>query len=139
MIMALDLGDARTGVAFSDPMELLPGRAYTVAEHNKERLLATLCQTIRQEGPRRVVVGLPTNMDRTEGPKAVAAREFADALARQSGASVELWDERMTSVMANRILSDAGKKRQKQRQRVDAVAATLILQSYLDSGRAKRS
>ena len=86
-----------------------------------------------------MVVGLPTTRDGTDGPTAVAAREFADALARQSGASVELWDERMTSVMANRILSDAGKKRQKQRQRVDAVAATLILQSYLDSGRAKRS
>lgn len=138
MIMALDLGDTRTGVALSDATEMLPGRAYSITEYSKDRLLLTLCETIRQEAPRLVVVGLPANMDGTEGPRAQSARAFAQRLQEAAQVPVELWDERMTSVMANRILSDAGKKRKKQRQRVDAVAATLILQGYLDSGRALR-
>lgn len=138
MIMALDLGDARTGIAFSDMTELLPGQAYSLTEYHKDVLLQRLCQVIAEQQPRRVVVGLPTNMDGSQGPRAQAALEFAQQLAQESGVEVDLWDERMTSVMANRILSDAGKQRKKQRQRVDAVAATLILQSYLDSGRASR-
>lgn len=138
MIMALDLGDARTGVAFSDATELLPGLAYSITEYRQERLLERLCQLIGEQKPRRVVVGLPSNMDGSQGPRAQAACQFAQALEQACGVETDLWDERMTSVMANRILSDAGKKRKKQRQRVDAVAATLILQSYLDSGRAGR-
>ena len=134
MIMALDLGDTRTGVAFSDALEFLAGRAYSITEYHKDRLLDTLCQTIAQEKPRLILVGLPTNMDGTEGPRAQSSREFAGLLAERCPVPVRLWDERMTSVMANRILSDAGKKRKKQRQQVDAVAASLILQSYLDSG-----
>ncbi len=138
MIMALDLGDARTGVAFSDAAELLAGQAYSITEHNKEKLLETLCQLAEERRPRRIVAGLPINMDGSEGPRAQGARAFAQALEDACGVEVDLWDERMTSVMANRILSDAGKKRGKQRRQVDAVAASLILQSYLDSGRAAR-
>lgn len=138
MILALDLGDARTGVAFSDATELLAGQAYSITEHHKEKLLERLCSLIGEQKPRRVVVGLPSNMDGSQGPRAQAARQFAQALEAACGVETELWDERMTSVMANRILSDAGKKRQKQRRQVDAVAASLILQSYLDSGRAGR-
>lgn len=138
MIMALDLGDARTGVAFSDATELLAGQAYSITEYNKEKLLQQLCRLAEEQNPRRIVVGLPSNMDGSQGPRAQSARQFAQQLEAACGIEVDLWDERMTSVMANRILSDAGKKRQKQRQRVDAVAASLILQSYLDSGRANR-
>ena len=134
MIMALDLGDARTGVAFSDVAELLAGQAYSITEYNKEKLLETLCRLAEERRPRRIVAGLPINMDGSEGPRAQAARAFAQAC----GVETDLWDERMTSVMANRILSQAGKKRGKQRRQVDAVAASLILQSYLDSGRAAR-
>ena len=129
MIMALDLGDARTGVAFSDAAELLAGQAYSITEHNKEKLLETLCQLAEERRPRRIVAGLPINMDGSEGPRAQGARAFAQALEDACGVEVDLWDERMTSVMANRILSDAGKKRGKQRRQVDAVAASLILQS----------
>ncbi len=134
MIMALDLGDARTGVAFSDVAELLAGQAYSITEYNKEKLLETLCRLAEERRPRRIVAGLPINMDGSEGPRAHAARAFEAAC----GVETDLWDERMTSVMANRILSQAGKKRGKQRRQVDAVAASLILQSYLDSGRAAR-
>ena len=123
MIMALDLGDTRTGVAFSDATELLAGRAYSITEYHKDRL---------------VLVGLPTNMDGTQGERAQSSQEFARRLGEKCQVPVKLWDERMTSVMANRILSDAGKKRKKQRQRVDAVAASLILQSYLDAGPSQK-
>ena len=84
------------------------------------------------EKPGRIVVGLPLNMNGTEGPKALECREYAARIAQATGVETLLWDERGTSVTANRILSDAGKKRGKQRARVDAVAAQIILQSYLD-------
>ena len=80
---------------------------------------------------------MPLNMNGTEGERAQKSRALADELRARTGADVVLWDERGTSVTANRILSDAGKKRGKQRARVDAVAASVILQSYLDSGAAR--
>lgn len=131
-ILAIDLGDARTGIAFSDPTGLIAGRARTICEYNRPRLLTSLCAEIAAEKPDRVVVGLPLNMNGTEGERASLSREFGEALAEATGVPVVYWDERGTSITANRILSDAGKKRGKQRARVDAVAATVILQSYLD-------
>ena len=97
MIMALDLGDARTGVAFSDAAELLAGQAYSITEHNKEKLLEILCQLAEERRPRRIVAGLPINMDGSEGPRAQGARAFAQALEDACGVEVDLWDERMTS------------------------------------------
>ena len=131
-IMGIDLGKARTGVCVSDLSGFLAGRSVTIAEHNRERLLQAICKEIEAEKPGRIVVGLALNMNGTEGPKALECREFAAQLREKSGLEVVLWDERGSSVTANRILSDAGKKRDKQRARVDAVAAQVILQSYLD-------
>ena len=105
---------------------------WPAAQHNRERLLAAVCKEIEAEKPGRIVVGLALNMNGTEGPKALECREFAAQLQEKCGLEVVLWDERGSSVTANRILSDAGKKRDKQRARVDAVAAQVILQSYLD-------
>lgn len=131
-IMAIDLGTARTGLAFSDLSGFLAGRSITVTEHARSRLLEAIGKEIAAERPGRIVVGLPLNMNGTEGPKALECREFAAQLQEACGLEVVLWDERGSSVTANRILSDAGKKRDKQRARVDAVAAQVILQSYLD-------
>ena len=131
-IMGIDLGKARTGVCVSDLSGFLAGRSITITEHNRERLLAAVCKEIEAEKPGRIVVGLALNMNGTEGPKALECREFAAQLQEKCGLEVVLWDERGSSVTANRILSDAGKKRDKQRARVDAVAAQVILQSYLD-------
>lgn len=131
-IMGIDLGKARTGVCVSDLSGFLAGRSVTIAEHNRERLLQAICKEIEAEKPGRIVVGLALNMNGTEGPKALECRAFAAQLQEKSGLEVVLWDERGSSVTANRILSDAGKKRDKQRARVDAVAAQVILQSYLD-------
>ena len=136
-IMAIDLGDVRTGVAYSDPTGLIAGRAFTMTQPSPSRLLDDLCDEIVREQPDRVVVGLPINMNGTEGERARKSRAFPGDLRARTGADILLWDERGTSVTANRILSDAGKKRGKQRARVDAVAASVILQSYLDSGAAR--
>ena len=135
--MAIDLGDVRTGVAYSDPTGLIAGRAFTITQPSPSRLLDDLCDEIVREQPDRVVVGLPINMNGTEGERARKSRAFAGDLRARTGADILLWDERGTSVTANRILSDAGKKRGKQRARVDVVAASVILQSYLDSGAAR--
>ena len=131
-IMGIDLGKARTGVCVSDLSGVLAGRSITIAEHNRQRLLEAVCRESQAEKPGRIVVGLALNMNGTEGPKALEGREFAAQLQQACGLEVVLWDERGSSVTANRILSDAGKKREKQRARVDAVAAQVILQSYLD-------
>ena len=131
-IMGIDLGQARTGVCVSDLSGFLAGRSITIAEHTRERRMEAVLKEIEAERPGRIVVGLPLNMNGTEGPKALECREFAAQLEERSGCRVVLWDERGSSVTANRILSDAGKKRGKQRARVDAVAAQIILQGYLD-------
>ena len=131
-VMAIDLGDVRTGVAFSDLTGFLAGHNFTVHEHGRQRLLDALCGHIATEKPGRIVVGLPRHMNGDEGDRALKAREFAAQLQQACGVETVLWDERGSSVTANRILSDAGKKRGKQRAKVDAVAASVILQSYLD-------
>ena len=131
-IMGIDLGQARTGVCVSDLSGFLAGRSITIAQHNRDKLLEEICREAAAEKPGRIVVGLPLNMNGTEGPKALECREDAARIAQATGVETLLWDERGTSVTANRILSDAGKKRGKQRARVDAVAAQIILQSYLD-------
>lgn len=131
-LMGIDLGQARTGVCVSDLSGFLAGRSITITEHARDRLLNAIQAEIDREQPAKIVVGLPLNMNGTEGPKALECREFAAQLQEKCGLPVILWDERGSSVTANRILSDAGKKRGRQRARVDAVAAQVILQSYLD-------
>ena len=132
-VMAIDLGDVRTGVAFSDLTGFLAGRCYTITPKGRTELIEKLCEAIREEKPGKVVLGLPLNMNGTEGPRAQKCRDFAVLLSEACGMPVELWDERSSTVTASHILSDAGKKRGKQRKQVDAVAASIILQSWLDA------
>ena len=132
-VMAIDLGDVRTGVALSDVTGFLAGRSVTITQRDHNKLLEELIGIIEAEKPGEIVLGLPINMDGSEGPRAEKSRVFGARLEQASGLPVKYMDERGTSVTANRILSDAGKKRGKQRARVDAVAAAIILQSYLDS------
>lgn len=132
-VMAIDLGDVRTGVALSDVTGFLAGRSVTITQRDHSKLLEELLGIIEAEKPGEIVLGLPINMDGSEGPRAEKSRVFGARLEQASGLPVKYMDERGTSVTANCILSDAGKKRGKQRARVDAVAAAIILQSYLDS------
>ena len=131
-IIGIDLGDHRTGVAYSDILCLMSTRSETISEYNREKLLSKLVDIINLEKPDKIVVGLPVNMNGTEGESAAKCRDFSEKLQALVNIPVVLWDERGTSKIANRILSDNGKKRGKQRARVDAVAAMVILQSYLD-------
>ena len=131
-VMAIDLGDVRTGIAFSDLTGMIAGRAFTVTEQNRGRLCSILCREIEKESPKRIVMGLPLNMNGSEGSRAAGVRAFAKILGEACHSDILFWDERQTSVTAGRILSDAGIKRDRQRKRVDAVAASVILQAYLD-------
>ena len=136
-VAAIDFGDVRTGLAFSDLTGFISGRAVTLTAPSLGGLIDRICAELKAERVQKVVVGLPLNMDGTEGERAHKARAFAARLEEACALPVVMWDERGTSVTANRILSDAGKKKGKQRARVDAVAASVILQSFLDSGGGK--
>ena len=130
-IMAIDYGDERIGLAVSDALGLLCGDAWTMNEWNMERA----SQRIAEEAARRevgtLVLGLPKNMDGSEGPRAEKSRAFAALLERDSGLPVVLWDERRSSIEAHAILHAVGKKEKLHRRTVDAVAAGLILEGYL--------
>ena len=132
-IIAVDYGDARTGVAVSDLTGTMAGETLTIQEWNAERLARRLAFFARERGAVRFVLGLPKNMDGTEGPRAEKARQFAALLENESGLPVTFWDERRSTVEAHAILHAAGKKEKKHRASVDAVAASLLLEGYLDS------
>ena len=130
-IMALDYGDARTGVAFSDPLGLMAGETLVLPSWNHEKLLGEVAALARSRGVEQVVLGLPRNMDGSEGPRAEKSRAFAAEL-EALGLAVAFVDERRTTVEAHGILSEAGKRGKKRRQRIDAVAAALILETWLN-------
>jgi putative Holliday junction resolvase len=132
-IMAIDYGDARIGLAVSDPTGTLCGSAWTLEEWNFERAAERVYSAAAERGVERFILGLPKNMDGTEGPRAEKSRSFKSLLEEKSGLEVVLWDERLSTVQAHSILHAVGKKEKKHRQNVDAVAASLILESYLDS------
>ncbi len=134
-IMAIDLGDARTGLAVSDMLGMLCGEAWTMEEWDMERASKRISEEARQRGVETLVLGLPKNMDGSEGPRAEKSRAFRELLLRDSGLPVVLWDERRSSVEAHAILHANGKKEKSHRRTVDAVAASLILEGYLGSGR----
>ncbi len=132
-IIAVDYGDARTGVAVSDLTGTMAGETLTINEWNAERLAQRLAFFARERSCDRFVLGLPKNMDGTEGPRAEKARRFAEMLEAESGLPVVLWDERRSTIEAHAILHAAGKKEKKHRASIDAVAASLLLEGYLDS------
>ena len=131
--MAIDYGDRRIGLAVSDLLGLLAGEAWTMEEWDMERAARRIAEEARARDVGTLVLGLPKNMDGTEGPRAEKSRAFAALLERESGLPVVLWDERRSSVEAHAILHAAGKKEKKHRASVDAVAASLLLEGYLDS------
>jgi putative Holliday junction resolvase len=132
-IMGIDYGDARIGLAVSDPIGILAGEAWTMEEWNMERAAARIADEAAKRSVERFVLGLPKNMDGTEGPRAEKSREFKSLLEAQTGLEVVLWDERRSSIEAHAILHAGGKKEKDHRKTVDAVAASLILEGYLGS------
>ena len=136
-IMAIDYGDARTGVAVSDPTGLLAGYTAVIQSRKPEVVAAEVARLVREQGVEELVMGFPRNMDGTEGPRAELYRTFAGRVEEATGLKPVLWDERRTTVDAHRILFDAGKNGKKRKKTVDAVAASLILEGYLEFRRMR--
>lgn len=134
-ILAVDLGLARTGLAVSDPLEQLASPVGTVEERNPDRLLDRVTEAACEQRAETIVVGHPRNMDGSRGEAARRAEEFARLLEDQTGLPVVLWDERMTTMSAIGYLNETNTRGKKRKAVVDTVAATIILQDYLDSRR----
>lgn len=130
-IMAIDYGDAHTGVALSDPTGLLTGTALVIDSRKADTVLAELARLARENGVTEVVMGFPRNMDGTEGPRAEKCRRVAALLQTVCGVPVCLWDERRTTVTAAGILADNNVYGDKRRRQLDAVAAQVILEGFL--------
>lgn len=132
-IMAIDYGDQRIGLAVSDERAILVGDAWTMKEWNMERAVKRIGKLVTERNIDKLVLGLPKNMDGTEGPRAAISREFAELLRQETGLEVVLWDERRSSIEAHAILHANGRKEKDHRKNVDAVAASLMLEGYLGS------
>ncbi len=130
-VMALDYGDARTGVAISDAAGILTGYTTVIREWNMEAAAEQAAGIAREHQAERLVVGFPRNMDGSEGARADRYRTFAALLQEKTGLKPVLWDERRTTIEAHAILHAGGKKMKQHRENVDAVAASLILEGYL--------
>ena len=137
-IMAVDLGKVRTGLAVSDSGAFLASPLCVLREPHPDRLLERVAEAARSQKAEEIVVGLPVNMDGSEGESARGARAFADALHEKTGLPVVLRDERGTTVSAHGYLNVTDTRGQKRKALVDAVAATIILQDYLDYRRNQR-
>ncbi len=136
-ILAVDLGLKRTGVAISDARERLASPIGTVEEWDLTHLAKRIAAIAAEQGAERLVVGHPRNMDGSRGESARRAEEFAETLAEMTGLPTELWDERMTTVSAIGYLNQTDVRGKKRKQVVDTVAATIILEDYLQSRRLR--
>lgn len=130
-IMAIDYGDAHTGIAISDPTGFLAGFTTTIDAYRPEIVVQRITELARQHGVEELVLGHPKNMDGTLGPRAEKAEAMAALLKEATGLPVVLWDERRTTIDAHQILMAGGKNAKKRKKAVDAVAASLILEGYL--------
>ena len=132
-IMAIDYGDARTGIALSDLLCSIVGSTTVVPSRNAEKAIIDIVKLAKDNMVGTIVVGLPRNMDGSEGPRAELCRAFAEKLGEATGLPIKMWDERRTTVEAHNILSEHNYHGKKRKNTVDAVAASLILEGYLNS------
>lgn len=130
-IMGIDYGDARTGIAISDLLCSIVGSSQVIPSRNTQKAIDDIVRIAKENAVGQIVVGLPKNMDGTEGPRAALCREFAALVENATGLPVVLWDERRTTVEAHNILSEHNYHGKKRKNTVDAVAASLILEGYL--------
>ncbi|MDD4237995.1 MAG: Holliday junction resolvase RuvX [Desulfotomaculaceae bacterium] len=139
-ILGLDLGDKRIGVAMSDPMGwTAQGLEVITSKGSIDADIAKIKEYVERYEVEKIIVGLPLNMDGSSGPRAEKARAFADRLGKKLKVAVEMTDERLTTVAAQKLLIEADLSRAKRRKVIDKMAAALILQSYLDKKGAKET
>ena len=131
--MAIDYGDARTGIAISDASASIVGDVRVIKETTLSSVASAISEEAKQRDVTTIVVGHPVNMNGSIGPRAEKSGQLAELIREKVNVSVVLWDERMTTMSASRILSDTGKYGKKRKNIIDAVAASLILESYLRS------
>lgn len=132
VILSVDYGDARTGLAVCDRLELLASPVAVFAEAYAPKLAGLIVAEAKKSGAQEIVLGLPRNMDGSEGFRAQKCREFAALLEETCGVPVKLWDERLTTVRAHQALNQTNTRGKKRKAVVDAVAAVMILQDYID-------
>ena len=131
--LSVDLGHARTGLAISDKNGFLASSLCVITEYNDEKLIQKIAEKVKETKAQIIVVGLPRNMDGSEGESAIRARELAARLSELTGVPHHMQDERGTTITAHSYLSAGNVYGKKRKQKVDAVAASIILQDYLDS------
>lgn len=135
-ILGLDYGSKTVGVAVSDPLGVTAQRLETIWRKQENKLRRTLAQVeelVKEYEIEKIVLGYPKNMNNTLGERAVKTEEFKASLERRTGLPVVLWDERLTTVAASRVLIKSGVRREHRKESVDQIAAAMILQGYLDS------
>lgn len=130
-IMAIDYGDARTGIAISDLTGSIVGTTTVIQSWNPDKTMEAIARLVKENQVSEIVMGFPRNMDGSEGPRAQLYKDFAEKLSQSIGMEVHLWDERRTTIEAHQILSDHNYHGKKRKNTVDAVAASLILEGYL--------
>ena len=130
-ILAVDFGDARTGLAVCDKDELIASPLCVIADHNRVRVIEKILEAAKEQRSEQIVVGNPINMNGTAGPRSELCHQVADELREKSGLPVEMWDERSTTVSAINILNQTDVRGKKRKAVIDAVAAVLILESYM--------
>ena len=137
-ILGIDYGDCRIGLSVCDEMEILASPLTTMKSLSMKKNIDSVCEIAKRENAQLIVVGLPLNMDGSEGERAGKSRAFGRVLERVSGIKVEYFDERLTSVEAEEIMQTVGVKKDKRKNIVDRIAAQLILQSYIDANKNKK-
>lgn len=133
IIMAIDLGHVRTGVAVSDPMEMIASPVGTITERKDEVLLEKLAAVAKEKGAQMLVVGLPRNMDGSCGESAQRCQRLGEQLGEMTGLSVNFWDERLTTVSAIGFLNRTDTRGKKRKAVIDTVSAVIILEDFLRS------
>ena len=136
-ILAIDFGEKRIGLALSDPLGFTAQGLQTLERQNIKQVIAHIAETVKNNQVGEIVIGLPVNMDGSQGFKAQEVLKFIPQLQIAAGVPVTTWDERLTSREASRLMIEEGLSRKKQRANSDRLAATLILQNYLEFKRPK--
>ena len=135
-VLGLDFGSKTVGVAVSDPLMITAQGVEIIRRKDENKLRQTLArieELVKEYQVERIVLGLPKNMNHTEGDRVEKTMEFKNSLERRTGLEVVMWDERLTTVAADRAMMEAGIRRENRKDYVDMIAASLILQGYLDS------